>query len=104
MQYLKDMAAKEIAPGFFGKMIHGEKTTLAFFQIKKGSILKEHHHPNEQITHILEGDLEMTIGGEKMIFTAGTAQVIPSGVPHSATALTDCRVIDAFAPPREDYK
>jgi len=30
--------------------------------------------------------------------------VIPSGVPHLARGLTECRVIDAFWPARDDYK
>ena len=104
MQHLDNMAAKEIRPGFFGKMVHGDKSTLTFWDIKKGSVLEEHHHPHEQITHILEGELEMMIGGVRYLFTAGTVHVIPSNVPHSALAKTDCRVIDSFAPARDDYR
>jgi quercetin dioxygenase-like cupin family protein len=104
MQYLKDIPAKQIQPGFFGKMVHGDSSTLSFWEIKKGSRLPEHHHVHEQITCILEGELEMIIGGEKYLFTAGTVHVIPSHVPHSAYAVTDCRVIDAFAPARDDYR
>jgi quercetin dioxygenase-like cupin family protein len=104
MEHLRDIPAKEIRPGFFGKMVHGDRSTLSFWDIKKGSRLPEHQHVNEQITHILEGELEMVIGGKKYLFTAGTVHVIPSLVPHSAYAITDCRVIDAFAPARDDYR
>ena len=34
----------------------------------------------------------------------GSVLVIPSGVPHLARGLTECRVIDAFWPARDDYK
>jgi quercetin dioxygenase-like cupin family protein len=104
MQHLNDITAKEIRPGFLGKMVHGDKGTLTFWDIKKGSTLEEHHHPHEQITHIVEGELEMMIGGIPYLFTAGTVHVIPSDVPHSAIAKTDCRVIDSFAPARDDYR
>jgi unsaturated pyranuronate lyase len=104
MQNLKDIPAKEIRPGFFGKMVHGDKSTLAFWEIKKGSVLEEHHHPHEQITHILEGEMEMIIGGEHFLFTAGSVYAIPSNVPHSAIARTNCKVIDSFAPARDDYR
>jgi quercetin dioxygenase-like cupin family protein len=104
MENLKDIPAKQIQPGFFGKMVHGDKSTLTFWDIKKGSRLPEHHHVHEQITCILEGELDMTIGGEKYLLTAGSVHVIPSHVPHSAYAITDCRVIDAFAPARDDYR
>jgi quercetin dioxygenase-like cupin family protein len=104
MRHLNDLTAKEIRPGFFGKMVHGDKSTLAFWDIKKGSVLEEHYHLHEQITHILDGELEMIIGGEHFLFTAGTVHVIPSNIPHSAIARTDCKVIDSFAPARDDYR
>ena len=104
MQHLDNIPAKEIRPGFIGKMVHGDKSTLTFWHITKGSILEEHHHVHEQITHILEGKLQMQIGGEKYLLTEGMVHIIPSNVPHSAVALTDCRVIDSFAPARDDYR
>ena len=104
MQHLDDIQAKEIRPGFFGKMVHGDKSTLAFWEIKKGSVLEEHHHVHEQITHILEGKLQMKIGGEVFLLSEGIVHVIPSNMPHSAMALTDCKVIDSFAPARDDYR
>jgi quercetin dioxygenase-like cupin family protein len=104
MQHLSEIPSRELIPGFSGKFIHGEKSTLAFWEIKKDCRMPEHQHPHEQITHILEGELEMTIGGEKMLFTAGTVHVIPSNTPHSAIARTDCKVIDAFSPARDDYR
>ena len=104
MQQLTDIPVKQIIPGFFGRMVHGDNTTLAVWEIKKGSVLPEHHHTQEQITYILDGQLEMVIGGEKMLLTAGSVHVIPSDVPHSAFAVTDCKVIDAFAPARNDYR
>ncbi len=104
MQQLNDIAAREIRPGFFGRMVHGDKSTLAFWDIKKGSVLEEHKHIHEQITHILNGELEMYIDGKKYFMTAGSVHVIPSNVPHSAIALTDCKVIDSFAPARDDYR
>jgi quercetin dioxygenase-like cupin family protein len=104
MQHLNDIKGKEIVPGFYGRFVHGDKITLSFVDVKKGSTIQEHHHPHEQVTYILEGELEMIIGGEKMVLTAGTVHVIPGDTPHSARALTNCRVLDAFSPVREDYR
>lgn len=104
MLHLDNIKGKEIVPGYFGRFVHGEKITLSIVDIKKGSPLPEHRHPHEQVTFILEGELEMIIGGEKMVLTAGTSHVIPGNTPHSAIALTDCRVLDAFSPVREDYR
>jgi quercetin dioxygenase-like cupin family protein len=104
MQHLDEIESREIRPGFFGKMVHGDKSTLAFWTIKKGCVLEEHHHVHEQITHIVEGRLQMKIGEGEFLLSKGMVHVIPSNVPHSAFALTDCKVIDSFAPARDDYR
>jgi len=58
----------------------------------------------EQITYILEGELDMVIGGEACLLTAGMYYVIPSNTLHSAVAKTPCKLIDVFSPVREEYK
>ncbi len=103
-QQLKDIKSKELAPGLTGYYAHGTHMTLGLVEIKAGSNLPLHHHPHEQITYILEGQLDMTIGGEYCPLTAGMYYVIHSNVPHGAVAITDCKVIDVFNPVREDYK
>lgn len=104
MQHLSAIKPKELLPGFFGKFIHGEQSTLTFWEIKKGSVLPQHHHVHEQITYIVEGMLEMIISDEKLLLTAGCTHVILSNIPHSAVAITDCKVIDSFSPARTEYQ
>lgn len=101
---IKDIPSREIVPGFTGRFIHGKQSTMAFWEIKKGYELPLHHHVHEQITYIVSGELKMVIGDKEYIFTADTTGVIPSNVPHSGFAITDCVVIDSFAPVREDYR
>ena len=103
MQHISTVKGKEIVPGLYGRFVHGETMTLSFVDIKKGSVLQVHSHPHEQITYILEGELEMVIGGEKMLLTTGMIHVIPGNVPHGAYARTDVKVLDAFHPVRQDY-
>jgi quercetin dioxygenase-like cupin family protein len=104
MQHLDEVKGKEIVPGFFGRFIHGDTMTLSFVDIQPGAQLPEHSHPHEQITFIMEGELDLTIGGKKMLLTPGMVHVIPGNVPHSAYARTAVKVMDAFSPVREDYK
>ena len=104
MQHLNEIQPKEFIPGFLGKFVHGQQSTLSFVTIKKGARLPEHHHYQEQITYIVEGELEMEIGGTQYLLTPGNVHVIPPNTPHSAYAITDCKVIDAFAPARDDYR
>ena len=104
MQLIKDIKPKELVPGITGYYVHGDKHTLGLVELKAGSVVPEHHHMQEQITYILEGQLDMIIGGESFSLTPGMYHVIPSNMPHSAIAITDCRAIDTFSPVREDYK
>jgi quercetin dioxygenase-like cupin family protein len=104
MQLIKDIHPKEVMPGITGHYAHGEGLTFGYVEVKKGSILPEHHHIHEQITYILEGQLNMIIGGVPCTLTTGMFHIIPSNVFHSATAPVDCKLIDVFSPVREDYK
>jgi quercetin dioxygenase-like cupin family protein len=104
MQQIKNLKSKEVVAGITGYYAHGDKHTFGYVEIKKGSVVPEHHHMQEQITYIIEGELDMTIGGQFCPLRQGMYYVIPSNTPHSATALTDCKVIDTFSPVREDYK
>ena len=101
---LSSLEEKELIPGFFGKMVHTDQLTVAHFRIERGSTLPEHHHVHEQVTNVVRGELEMTVDGETRVCKAGDVVVIPSEVPHSARALSDCRVIDVFQPARNDYR
>lgn len=104
MEPIKNIPAKQLAPGILGHYAHGEAMTLGHVEIKAGSILGEHRHVHEQITLIIEGQLDMVIGGEPYSLTKGNYHVIPSNTLHSAVAVTDCIVIDVFNPVREDYR
>lgn len=104
MPYITDIPAKEISKGLKGYYAHGASTSLGLVEIKAGSVLGLHQHIHEQITYIVEGQLDMIIGGTLCSLTKGMYYVIPSNTPHSAVAITDCKAIDVFSPVREDYR
>lgn len=104
MQLIKNIKSKELVPGITGYYAHGESMTFGYVELKAGSSVPMHQHIQEQITYIIEGELDMVIGGQACLLTAGMVHVIPSNTPHSAIAKTGCKIIDAFSPVREDYK
>jgi quercetin dioxygenase-like cupin family protein len=107
MTMLRSLGAleeREIFPGFHGRMVHAERVTLAFWTIDAGAALPAHDHPHEQVVTMLEGELELTVDGEARVLRAGDVLAIPGGARHAGRALTACRVIDVFAPVREDYR
>ena len=99
-----DMQTKELFPGCRADMVHTDKLTISHVTLDAGSVVPEHAHDHEQISNVIEGRFEFTIGGETKIMEPGDVGVMPSNVPHSGKALTKCFIIDIFHPVREDYK
>ena len=52
--------------------------------------------------HVIEGEFEFTINGKKKLCKKGSTFLIPSNVPHSGKAISDCVLMDVFNPKRED--
>ena len=101
---ISEIPERELAKGIKGRYFHTNSTTIGFVDIEKGANLPAHSHFHEQITQILEGQLEMTIDGVTQVLEPGVITLIPSNLVHGAKALTDCKVVDIFSPVREDYK
>ncbi|SJZ49662.1 cupin domain-containing protein [Sediminibacterium ginsengisoli] len=101
---LSGIAVKEIVPGYAARFIHTESMTLSYLDVAAGAMLPEHSHPHEQVSHVLEGEFELTLDGVPVRFGPGSVVVIPSGVRHSGLAVTDCKLMDVFNPVREDYR
>ncbi len=85
------------------KYITGENAMLAYFDLKKGAIIPEHHHINEQITYIIRGKVRVLIGKEEFIVRAGEVLHIPPNTPHRFEALEDSIDLDIFSPIRQDW-
>ncbi len=101
---LSEITPKEIMPGYNGKLVHTETMTLAFWDVEKDAAVPEHQHMNEQVMHVIDGEFEFTLEGETKIYYPGDIVVIGADKKHSGKALTACKLLDVFSPPREEYK
>ena len=104
MQQIKDIIPRQLMEGITGHYAHGENISFGLVEIEAGTIMPIHQHVHEQITYILEGELDMDIGGVVFTLTPGSYHVIPSYVWHGAHAKTACKLIDVFNPVREEYR
>jgi quercetin dioxygenase-like cupin family protein len=101
-----DMPKERVSETLDRRLITGDQIMLTHVYLKKGSIVPQHNHHNEQITYILEGGLRFWIGddeSEVIDVMAGEVLHIPSLVKHKAEALADTVDVDVFSPPRQDW-
>jgi quercetin dioxygenase-like cupin family protein len=85
------------------QFVVGQDIMLARVLLKKGCVVPEHSHHNEQLTYILEGALKFWIDGKEIVVNAGEVLTIPPHMPHKAEALMDTVDLDVFNPPRADW-
>lgn len=90
----------ERLPGWLGRFFHSEHMTVAHYRFTRGAAIHEHDHPQEEIYHVLEGELEMTVDGESSVARPGLAVIVPGNARHRVTALTDGRVLIVDSPRR----
>jgi quercetin dioxygenase-like cupin family protein len=99
----KTVELENVNPLLQRQFVVGQDVMLARVLLKKGCIVPEHSHYNEQITYILEGALKFWIDGKVIVVNAGEVLTIPPHMPHKAEALADTVDLDVFNPPREDW-
>ena len=97
------MAIENLNPLLGRQLVVGQNIMLARVLLKKGCIVPEHSHPNEQLTYVVEGALKFWIDGKEITVHAGEVLCIPSQMPHKAEALEDTVDLDIFNPPRADW-
>ena len=51
--------------------------TFAHFTFSAGAAIHEHCHSNEEVWTVLEGELQVTVGGETLVATPGMVAIVP---------------------------
>jgi quercetin dioxygenase-like cupin family protein len=105
MQYIpwNSVPLENLNPLLQRQFVVGQEIMVARVLLKKGCIVPQHSHHNEQLTYVLEGALKFWIDGKEIVVHAGETLCIPSNMPHKAEALEDTVDLDVFAPPRADW-
>lgn len=102
---LASLPAKTIFPGIAAHFAHlDSRLTIGEVELAAGAVVPVHQHPHDQLTYILAGRAECTVGGETHTLSPGMCVLTPGGTPHTFRALTACRALDVFTPVREDFR
>ena len=99
--HMDDLDSYEIASGLFFRPVFADNVSLNFVTFPPDSGFPAHVHPEEQISIVREGEMEIEIDGMWRTVHPGDVIVFPSNVPHAGrTTDLGCRLIDIFSPPR----
>jgi quercetin dioxygenase-like cupin family protein len=105
LQYIPwhSVPLEDLNPLLQRQFVVGQEIMAARVLLKKGCIVPEHSHHNEQLTYVLDGALKFWIDGREIVVHSGEVLCIPSNMPHKAEALEDTVDLDVFNPPRADW-
>src|SRR6266852_7268741 len=94
----------DICPGIRRRTVtHGTTMYQMIAELKAGSKMPEHKHPQEQIIHILSGRMKVFANGGTHELAAGDSCYLASNVAHGVETPVETRVLDTFSPPRNEY-
>ena len=95
----------ELIAGARTRTFWGEQVLLSLVEIDINSEVPRHTHPHEQAGMVLEGELEMAIGGDIRKLKPGDLYIVPGDAAHYARwGGTPAKVLDIFSPVREEFK
>jgi quercetin dioxygenase-like cupin family protein len=97
---VSELPVLEPRPGWRGRFFHSAHMTFAYYVIETGGDVHAHSHDEEEVWHVLEGRLEVSLPEGIRVVGTGEAVVVPGGEMHSVRALDTCRVIVVDHPVR----
>jgi len=87
------------------QIIHTPQCTVMTFVLDENWSFYDRGHRSEQLTLVLEGEIEWEMDGVTTKLTAGQGVYIPPNVPHGGRVLTKhARGIDVFVPRRREKR
>ena len=100
----KDSALVDLGGGIKRKILsHAEKMMAVEVHFEAGAVGAMHTHPHVQISYVLEGEFEATIGDETKIISKGDTYYTHPDVPHGVLCLKKGILLDIFTPERQDF-
>ncbi len=105
-EFLKseDVAWETVGEGVQRQILgYDDKILLAKVKFEVGSIGPMHEHHHSQVTYVVSGKFELTIGEETKILKSGDSFYIPPHKMHGAICKEKGVLIDVFSPIREDF-
>ena len=84
-------------------MAWSEELMLCEITFEEGGEVALHSHTHQQITYVVEGEFEFTVGEETRKMCKGDSVYIPSQAVHGLKCVKAGVVLDIFNPKRADF-
>lgn len=97
-----DLDPEEVYPGVVRRTFSSTEATVNSYRFEAGASFPVHSHPQEQITLVTGGMVEMTVDGEATTLESGAWSVVSGGVEHGITAGSGGAEIVAMIVPRRE--
>ena len=68
-------------------LAQGKTLSLTLFAFDKGEEISTHSSAGDALVYLMDGEAEITIGGEKFQLKKGETVVMPAGIPHALLAV-----------------
>ena len=67
--------------------------TMTLFAFDAGEGLSEHTAPYEALVELVDGEMEIEVGGETHRVSKGEVLLLPANVPHALRAQRPCKMM-----------
>lgn len=84
-------------------LAHNGRMMAVEVNFTEGAVGAMHNHPHEQLTYVLSGEFEFTIGDETRRVTAGDTLYKEPHIMHGCVCIKAGTLLDTFTPVREDF-
>lgn len=102
--FAKDMEVDQVGEGVTRMILaFGDDLMAQQVNFEEGGIGTMHQHPHTQLSYVLEGEFEFTIGDEKKIVKKGDTLYKLPNVMHGCVCLKKGALLDVFNPKRDDF-
>lgn len=91
----------ERKPGWHGRYFDSANMTFGLYRFDAGAEIRGHSHEQEEVWHVIEGELEITIAGVTAKAGPGFVAIVPPHTLHEIKALTDGRAMAVDHPLRK---
>ncbi|MBV7387367.1 cupin domain-containing protein [Pasteurellaceae bacterium TAE3-ERU1] len=102
--YGNDVKVEDLGAGVKRKIMAYSPNIMAVeVYFEEGAVGTMHSHPHEQLTYVLDGEFEFTIGDETKVVKAGDVLYKKPDIVHGCRCLKKGVLLDCFTPMREDF-